>query len=135
MELERVIVAISLAVGDMHRGPATVDVTLCFRGNANETPPKRSHNQSHDLCIHPFRPDSWALCFWVFITSSGFPYKGTCQPSSLSSNLLCSCALEKHQRITPCLPSACFKLKSFLKFKGLHGCCVKYGTHFHSFKL
>ena len=53
MGLERVIVAISLAVGDMHRGPTTVDVTLYFRGNANETPPKSSHNQSHDLCIHP----------------------------------------------------------------------------------
>ena len=52
MGLERVIVAISLAVGDMHRGPTKVDVTLYFRGNANETPPKSSHNQSHDLCFH-----------------------------------------------------------------------------------
>ena len=41
-----------LAVGDMHRGPTTVDVTLYFRGNTNETPPKSLHNQSHDLCIH-----------------------------------------------------------------------------------
>ena len=42
---ECVIVAISLAVGDMYRGPTTVDVTLYFRGNANETPAKISHNQ------------------------------------------------------------------------------------------
>ena len=54
MGLKRVIVAISLAVRDMHRGPTTVDVTLYFRGNTNETPPKSPHNQSHDLCIYPF---------------------------------------------------------------------------------
>lgn len=44
MGRERVIV-VSLAVGDMHRGPTTVDVTLYFRGNANETASKSSHNQ------------------------------------------------------------------------------------------
>ena len=37
MGRKRVIVVISLAVGDMHRGPTTVDVTLYFRG----TPTKR----------------------------------------------------------------------------------------------
>ena len=44
MGLERVIIAISLAVGDMDRRPTIVDVTLYFRENANETPPKSSHN-------------------------------------------------------------------------------------------
>ena len=44
-----------LAVGDMHRGPTTVDVTLYLRGNAKETSPTSSHHQSHDVCMHPLR--------------------------------------------------------------------------------
>ena len=40
MGLERVIVAISLDVGDMHRGPTTVDVTLYFRGTQTKRPLK-----------------------------------------------------------------------------------------------
>ena len=41
---ERVIVAISLAVDDMYCGPTTVDMTLYFRGNADKTSAKSSHN-------------------------------------------------------------------------------------------
>ena len=49
MGRERVIVAISLAVGDMYRGPTTVDVILYFRGNANKMSPKGAHHQFFDL--------------------------------------------------------------------------------------
>ena len=39
----------SLAVGDMYRGPTMVEVTLDFRGSANETPAKSEHNQCSEL--------------------------------------------------------------------------------------
>ena len=40
---------ISLAVSVVNRGPTTVDVTLHFRRNAYETPPKSAHYQFSDL--------------------------------------------------------------------------------------
>ena len=53
MGRRRVIVAKFLAVGDMYRGPTTVEVTLGFRGNNDKTPAKSAHNQCSDLCITP----------------------------------------------------------------------------------
>ena len=43
----------SLAIGDMYRRLTTVEVTLDFRGSANETPAKSALNQCSDLCITP----------------------------------------------------------------------------------
>ena len=45
----------SFTVGDIYRGPTAVEMTLDFRGGANETPAKSAHNQCFDfLCITPF---------------------------------------------------------------------------------
>ena len=60
---------VSLAIGDMHRGSTTVDVTIYFRGNANEMPPKSSHDQSHDLCIRPLSKHIFALLLLTALSS------------------------------------------------------------------
>ena len=80
---ECVIVAISLAVGDMYRGPTTVDVTLCIRGNANKTPPKSAHHQCSKLWIHPL-----VKCplYHIFATSLGFTKLGCSRRARHESN-------------------------------------------------
>ena len=39
----------SLAVGVVNRGPATIDVTLHFKGNTYDIPPKSPHHQFSEL--------------------------------------------------------------------------------------
>ena len=45
---------VSLAIGVVNRRPTAVDVTLYFRGNANEKPTKSAHHQRSDLYIAPW---------------------------------------------------------------------------------
>ena len=65
----------SLAVGDMHREPTTVEVTLDFRGNTNKMPAKSAHNKcSEYLYITPFGspyPLSTLLAARALIRCSG----------------------------------------------------------------
>ena len=81
MGLERVIVAISLAVGDMHRGPTTVDVTLYFRGNADQKRPLKVRTTSPMICafIHSKQtffggrspPVAGMYCTYLHVIRSG----------------------------------------------------------------